>query len=312
MKYVVGIDAGGTKTVCLLADENGEVISHARAGGANLSTAGELAVEKALHQVMEDAIGDRDIVPSAICLGLAGADRPSDSQIGLGILRRIGFRARALVVNDALIALVAGAGAGPGVVLIAGTGSIVYGRNAQNRAARSGGWGHVLADEGSGYWIGRRALSAVMRQADGRGPRTALTEAVLQHWRLEKATDLVQLVYYKELALASIAAIAPMVDRAREEGDAVAACILAEAADELIQAASSVVRRLDMADTSFPFLLSGGILGGIPWLANEAARRMSVIAPGADVQRLEEPPAMGAVHLALAELGGGAKVPAYV
>ena len=150
MIHVLGIDAGGTKTVCHLADENGTLISEARAGGANLQASGELQVEKVLHDVMAEAIGHRRIVPAAICLGIAGVDRPEDSMIVAGIMRRIGYKARTLVVNDALIALVAGAGEQPGVVIVAGTGSIAYGRDAAGRAARAGGWGFVLGDEGGG------------------------------------------------------------------------------------------------------------------------------------------------------------------
>src|ERR687892_1284366 len=106
--HVLGIDAGGTKTVCLLADEHGRVIAEARGSGANLQAAGELEVEKVLHQVMEIVLSDREGLPAAICLGIAGVDRPEDADAVRGIMRRIGFKTRTLVVNDALIALVAG------------------------------------------------------------------------------------------------------------------------------------------------------------------------------------------------------------
>src|SRR3989337_1666562 len=182
--FVLGIDAGGTKTVCQLADENGTAISDARRGGANLQAVGELEVEKVLHEVMEEAIGDRPIVPAAICLGIAGVDRPDDSAVVRAIMKRIGYKARVLVVNDALVALEAGAPRQPGVVVISGTGSICYGRNAAGEAARSGGWGYVLGDEGSGYWIGRAALRAVLRESDRRGPRTALSQLLLEHFRV--------------------------------------------------------------------------------------------------------------------------------
>jgi N-acetylglucosamine kinase-like BadF-type ATPase len=148
---VLGIDAGGTKTVCQLADDTGEVLAEARRGGANLQAAGELEVEKVLHDVMEEAIGDHDVVPAAICLGIAGVDRPDDARVVRGLMKRIGYKARVLVVNDALIALEAGAPETAGVVVIAGTGSIAYGRNERGQAARAGGWGYMLGDEGSGY-----------------------------------------------------------------------------------------------------------------------------------------------------------------
>src|SRR5262245_66201798 len=108
--HVLGIDAGGTKTVCLLADERGAIVSEARGPGANLHTAGELAVEKVLHEVMEEAIDDRaidgrPIVPDAICLGIAGVDRADEAQLVRAIMRRIGYKSRVLVVHDALHAL---------------------------------------------------------------------------------------------------------------------------------------------------------------------------------------------------------------
>ena len=158
--YVLGIDAGGTKTVCLLADETGRILAESRAGGANLQASGELEVEKVLHRVMEDAVGERDIRPDAVCLGIAGVDRVDDADAVRGIMRRIGFKTRALVVNDALVALVAGAGDDPGVVIIAGTGSIAYGRDAAGRAARAGGWGYLLGDEGGGFGRRRRPVRA--------------------------------------------------------------------------------------------------------------------------------------------------------
>ena len=142
--HVLGLDAGGTKTVCLLADEHGAILSTARRGGANLQAAGELEVEKVLHDVMEEALEGIDVAPAAICLGIAGVDRPDDFAVVRGIMRRIGHKTRIVVVNDALIALEAGAPGEPGVVIISGTGSIAYGRNAGGVAARSGGWGYVL------------------------------------------------------------------------------------------------------------------------------------------------------------------------
>ena len=129
---------------------------------------------------MEEAIGDLDVRPAAICLGIAGVDRPDDARVVREIMKRIGYKAKVLVVNDALVALEAGAPDQPGVVVIAGTGSIAYGRNEQNQAARAGGWGYMLGDEGSGYWIGRAALRAVLREADRRGPATQLTGLLLQ------------------------------------------------------------------------------------------------------------------------------------
>jgi N-acetylglucosamine kinase-like BadF-type ATPase len=312
LRHVLGIDAGGTKTVCLLADEEGQVIAETRSSGANLQAVGELEVEKVLHEVMDEALGDRGILPQAICLGIAGVDRDDDLATVRAIMRRIAYKARTLVVNDALVALVAGAGAEPGLVLIAGTGSIAYGRNRAGRAARAGGWGYVLGDEGSGYWIGRRALGAVVRQSDERGRPTLLTERLLRHFGISKPQDLVQVVYHRNLRPPAIAALATHVSQAALEGDAVAGDILSEGAEELLGAARSVITRLRLDQEEFVCVFAGGIFQAVPWLADQLRDRLLEDSPLCRVTRLVTPPALGAVRLAIDELHGGAVIPAYL
>lgn len=309
--HVLGIDAGGTKTVCLLADDEGRIVSESRGGGANLKAAGELDVEKTLHQVMEAAVGDRDVRLAAVCLGIAGVDRPYDAEQVRGIMRRIGFKARTLVVNDALVALVAGAGDGAGVVVVAGTGSIAYGRNEASRAARAGGWGHLIGDEGGAFWIGRSALTAVVRQFDGRGPATLLTERVLDHLGVASPTELIPEVYERDASRPLIASSAVLVQRAADAGDAVAADILRRAAIELTAAAASVIARLGMRGDAFPTVLSGGVFRGIPTLVTDVTTRLSEVAPRSTVRLLEVEPAMGAVRLALDAAHDRVTIPTY-
>src|SRR6185369_2495578 len=310
--YVLGIDAGGTKTVCLLADDRGEVLTQARASGANLQVMGEFGVEKILHRVMDETLGERDIKLDAICLGIAGVDRPRDAHSIKEIMRRIGQKTPTVVVNDALIALVAGAGDQPGVVVVAGTGSIAYGHDAAGRAARAGGWGYLLGDEGGGFWIGRAALSAVVRQFDHRGPVTLLTPMILEHLDLSTPKQLIHEIYYRDVHRHTIAGIAGLVQRATDERDAIAAEILRRAGGELASAAASVIGRLQMRGDAFPTVLAGGIFRGIPWLASDITRRLSEIAPRTEVHRLEVEPATGAVRLALAAAKGSLAVPTYV
>ena len=309
---VLGIDAGGTKTVGLLADDDGRVLSEARGTGANLQSAGELEVEKVLYHVMEKALGDRDTRPAAICLGIAGVDRTEDAAVVRSIMRRISPGSRVLVVNDALVALVAGVDRAPGIVVMAGTGSIAYGKNAHGLAARAGGWGHVIGDEGSGYWIGRRAIMAVVRAVDGRGPRTQLTDSVLAHFNVTDAAGLIQIVYNRDAPRKSVATVGPVVQRARDAGDAVAAHILERAAEELTLAAGSVASRLGMRGDEFPFILAGGAFRAVPWLVEELGRRLIEVAPRCRVSLLTDEPAVGAVRLAVAEAHGGALVPKYI
>jgi len=310
--HVLGIDAGGTKTVCLLANAEGRILSESRGGGANLQAAGELEVEKVLHGVMEDAIGDRDVRPAAVCLGIAGVDRPADAEAVRGIMRRLGFKSRTLIVNDALVALVAGVGDNPGVVLVAGTGSIAYGRDAAGRAARSGGWGYLLGDEGGGFWIGRSALAAVVRQFDGRAPATLLTDLVLAEMRLASPTELIHAIYDKGLQRRAIAGIAAVVQRAADAGDAVASEILTKAGAELTAAAASVIGRLGMRGDVFRTVLAGGIFRAIPALVVDVQTRLSEVAPRSETQVLDVEPAVGAVRLALAAAQDRASIPSYI
>lgn len=317
--HVLGIDAGGTKTVALLADADGQVVGEGRAGGANLQAHGELEVEKVLHHVIDLALDGYGASPVAVCLGLAGVDRDGDGEVIRGIMRRLGFRERTLIVNDALIALVAGVPlgqgddtVGQGVVLISGTGSIAYGVNSHGQAARAGGWGSSLGDEGSGYWIGRRALKAVARDADGRGPRTRLTPLVLAHFSVSRPEQLVSEIYNHAQGKRAIASLGQTVDQARAEGDVVATEIMRKAADELTLAAASVVARLEMRGEQFPILLSGGMIRGAQWLATAVTNRLAEVAPRSAVGSLEVEPAIGAVRLALAEARGGIRIPPYL
>ncbi len=310
--YVIGLDAGGSKCVCYLADLTGAVVGEARGPGANLRSEGELQVEKTLHELMERAAGERLAQVAAICLGMAGVDRPADAALVHGLLRRIGARARTLAVNDALIALCAGAGSdAPGVVVVCGTGSIAWGRDRQGRAARAGGFGHLLADEGSGYWIGRRALRAVMRGFDGRGPATALTAHVLAHFGLTRPEELIYEVYERQAGPRAIASVAPAVQAAHEQGDAVADAILQDAASELCGAARAVADALALRATAFEWVLSGGVFQGLPALTHELTRRLQALAPHSRTQVLSVEPALGAVRLALDHLAGHARIPSY-
>jgi N-acetylglucosamine kinase-like BadF-type ATPase len=309
--HVLGIDVGGTKTVCLLASDDGTVIAGAREHGANLQAAGELALEKVLHSAMERSLAGHGVLPSAICLGIAGVDRTSDEAVVRAIMARIGYKAKTLIVNDALIALQAGIGDEPGIVIVSGTGSIAYGRNPRGEAGCAGGWGYVLGDEGSGYWIGRLALRAVVRQADRRGRETTLTPRLLKHFGVARAADLIHKIYNERLPPSAIGAAAQYVQQARDEGDVVASGILTRAADELITAAAAVMKRLELGDAPFSFVLAGGMFHAVPWLCDQLKTLLPSLAPQSRTIRLETDPAVGAVQLAVAELRGGARIPVY-
>ena len=308
--HVLGVDAGGSKTVCQLADESGHVVAEARGPAANLQTLGELEVEKVLHALIGEVLSRCVERPGVICLGMAGVDRPRDAATIREILGRIGERARLLIVNDALIALEAGLPGAPGIVVIAGTGSIAYGRNAEEQAARAGGWGYVLGDEGSGYWLGRQALRAVVRADDRRGPPTALTPLLLKHFSIGRPYELVREVYEGGTRPSTIAALAVHVQVAADDGDEIALQILDVGAAELAAAAYSVARRLSLDAPAV--LLAGGTFKAAPRVADRLVGRLSTLLPGLTARPLDVEPAGGAVRLARRLASGDHTVPAYI
>jgi N-acetylglucosamine kinase-like BadF-type ATPase len=298
LRHVLGIDAGGSKTVGLLADEHGRVVGETRTDAANLYTQGELAVEKAFDAIVEAFGAERR--PAAVCVGIAGVDRPHDQAVVLGILRRLGFRERVRAVNDAIIALHAGAPERFGIVVLAGTGSICYGAARDGRLARSGGYGSLLADEGSGYWLGHQALRASVRALDGRGPATRLQALTFAALEAESMADVVKRVYEEALPKHRIAALAPLVEEARLAGDAVAAEIVRQGGAELALAAASVARQLALGGEPYPVVLAGGAFKACPSLADAVSASCE---PAARPAPLTAEPALGAVALALDLLG---------
>jgi N-acetylglucosamine kinase-like BadF-type ATPase len=301
---LIGIDAGGTKTLALLAAPGGQVLARGEAGPSNYQSAGREAALAALTQAAEGALRAAGLPRGAVtaaCLGAAGADRPEDRGLFEDWAAQVFPSARFRICNDALIVLYAGTPAGWGLAMISGTGSIAYGRRPDGQLGRAGGWGYLLGDEGSGYGIGLAALRAAVRAADGRGPATALLPALLERWSLDGPTRLVRKVY-GELAgapgRAEIARLSRLVEECAGDGDDTAAAILTEAGQELALAAAAVAGRLFSAPEPLPCALTGGVLVKgrrvrEAFLA-AAAQRGLALAPVA----LVEEPALGALRLA--------------
>ncbi len=294
MRYVVGIDSGGTKTVGLLADDTGEVLAKARGGGANLVIHGELSVEKVLYQVLEDLESPGPI--EAICLGMAGVDRPEEKELIQGLLRRLGLRKKIRIVNDARIALVAGATAGIGIVVSAGTGSIAYGEDPSGETARSGGWGYLLGDEGSAFWLGHAAIRQGIRAVDGRGPATTLFDRIAKKLDLDVPDGLVKWFYDQKLSRDRVAKLAILVEEAANDGDVAANSLLDQAAQHLARAARAVDRKLTFTE-GYPLVLAGGVFRACPSLYERVESNLDL--PKAEVIRLDKEPATGAVTLAV-------------
>jgi N-acetylglucosamine kinase-like BadF-type ATPase len=253
----VGIDAGGSKTLAVVVDEDGRELGRASAGGANYQAVGLEAARAALRGALEAALRAAGCSgrPTATWVGMAGIDRPDDHALWLSHLTALTGVPR--LTNDAELALAALEGA-VGVAVIAGTGAIALGRDASGCTARASGWGHLIGDEGSGYDIGRACLRAVARAADGRGPATELTQRLAEEWALVAPEAMIGRVYPAG-EKAQIARLAPLVVAAARSGDAVARGILARAAGELALAADTVGRALTLPDV-LPLALGGGLL----------------------------------------------------
>ncbi len=210
MPYVVGVDGGGTRTRALLANDKGEVLAQAEGGVSNVQVIGP---EK-LASVITEVLGElrqqsrmADVVPDYMYLGLAGAGRASDRQAAQVALAKAGVANALTVDTDASIALAGAFPMGPGIIIIAGTGSICYGKAAGGEVVRCGGWGYLLGDEGSGYFIGREALLAALKDLDGRGPATTLRRRLEQACQVERIDLVISRVYGGDLDRAAIAAL---------------------------------------------------------------------------------------------------------
>lgn len=318
-RRVIGVDAGGSKTLALLADGHGRVLAEARDDGANLLVHGGDGVAAVLRRILaaldgsEDGggggseddgpAGDRpDGRADALCLGIAGAGRPEDVERVEAILRRLGWRRPARVVHDAHIALVAGAPEGVGIVVVAGTGSVAYGVDPSGSRARAGGWGHILGDEGSAFWLGHAAIRRGIRAADGRGPATSLGDRVSRHLGLERAQELIPWFYDREHTRRRLAELAPLVEAAAGDGDPSAEELLDEAAHHLARAARAVARQLTLPDR-YPVVLAGGAFKACPSLVRRIDERLDL--HRSRLVKLEVEPAAGAVRLALELLERG-------
>jgi len=296
MSYVVGIDGGGTKTVGILADDAGNVIRRAESGPSNNHVVGEEETAKVLKDVM-DALNIPIASCGVLCLGMAGLGRADDREVIGRICSSLGFRKNIILTHDARIALVGGAMKQRGVIIIAGTGSIVYGVNESGEERRVGGWGHILGDEGSGYDISRNALQAILRAHDGRSCETILKDKILHKLGLERPEQLVKWAHAADKK--KIAGLASSVFEAWAENDRVAQKIICYAADELILATQVVIKNLKLEDSFFNIVLSGGIFGHQPNFIKLMQKRLKDIAPKAKASLSRREPAYGAVLLAI-------------
>ncbi len=258
MNYIIGVDGGGTKTLALLGDLDGNVLARGVSGPSNYNAVGFDAACSALASAMLMARKDHQGEISSVCLGLAGAGRTEDIERFQNWAVDKFPMAAVKVVSDVDILLMAGAPSGPALALICGTGSIVYGRTVTGELIRAGGWGYLFGDEGSGYAIGIAALRAVMQAYDGREPETLLSELVLERYGLHTPPELVQTIYGAESPRFVVAALSQLVEQAAGQGDSVAIAILEESSRDLARAVAAVYPRL--GTLTVPLVITGGTI----------------------------------------------------
>jgi len=303
--YYLGIDGGGTKTTCAVGDER-QLLATATAGPSNIVRVGEQQARESLHQSVRQACAAAGITPSQVahtCIGGSGAARPELADTVRRILADL-LPSPIAVVGDMEIALEAAFGAGPGVVVIAGTGSIAYGRNAHGRTARAGGWGFAIGDEGSAHWIGREAVKAVLRAADSTdGTAEALarlqdspcTAAILNAWRVGTIDDLARAA--NAIPPPDFAALFPAVCGCADDS---VAQILAQAGAELAQLAALVMHRLfpKTEAAAVPVAVTGGVFRHAPVVFEIFYNKLRALDPRVAISREIVEPVEGALRLA--------------
>ncbi|HET8631529.1 MAG TPA: BadF/BadG/BcrA/BcrD ATPase family protein [Thermomicrobiales bacterium] len=264
---IAGLDGGGTKTVCLLARaDDGTVLGRETGGPSNMHAVGQERVRESLREAVAGAFAAAGLAPgpvAAAVLGSAGADRPDDRAAMVELLKAAVDAPRYIVVNDGAIALRAAVPAGPGVLIVAGTGTIGYGRDAAGREHRAGGWGYLLDDVGSAYKVGLDGLTALLRAYDGRGAPTALSDTLLAPLGLAAPENLIGYVYRLPPPRVEIAQLAPLVVASARDGDAVAGAIVAAAGDALGELAVAVLRKIAPgapAGEALPVVTDGGFV----------------------------------------------------
>ena len=239
MKLFLGVDGGQSANAALVADESGRVLGMGHAGPCNHVEGphGRAKFTSAINESVAAACEHAGVEAkfAAACLGFSGGPADKDA-----LARELIHAAQFLITDDASIALTGATGGAPGMVTVAGTGSICYGRNAAGKQARAGGWGHVFGDEGGAFDLAREALRAALRFEEGWGPPTALHRMLLAETSASTANDLLHRLYSTDYSKPRIAALARLVDESAVNGDAVAGELLNAAANQLATLTAAV------------------------------------------------------------------------
>ena len=302
--FVAGIDGGGSKTRVILADIDGNHLADVVGGGSAMAPGrGDHSAEviaNLVRMAMNEA-GINEGRPRILVAGVAGVGRLMESRALTGALEDLEIADEVVVQGDGEIALTDAFGSGAGIILISGTGSIAYGRSPARVLARCGGWGPAFGDEGSGAWIGRKALAIVASAADGREPETALTGAILTAAQVNEPQELIP--WGIAATPRELAALAPVVFNAASAGDARANALVGLAVEELVLHIRALALKLFGDDrAAIPVAFSGGLLHKGSFIRKKLEQRLKSAVPGAQVRAADILAARGAVKEALMRL----------
>jgi N-acetylglucosamine kinase-like BadF-type ATPase len=259
-RYVAGLDGGGTKTAVTVADEKGLVVHAFTSGAINYNGQDEVSIRNSLQEVFDTiakVCGGLEHC-AQVCIGAAGISNPTViTRLEMNI-RECGYQGEIFITGDQETALCGAHDSEYGIILIAGTGSICYGKNESGLSHRAGGYGYLIDDEGSGYSIGRDLLSALVRANDGRLPQTAVTGMVYEQLQMESVQQIISFVYDKRTNKKDIAALAPLLSEACSLGDKVALSIAKKSACSLFEIVVPVVEKLSLQEGNLA--MAGSVL----------------------------------------------------
>ena len=301
MIYYIGLDGGGTKTKCLITDENLKVLHQCTGGPSNFLMIGtdevSLTLYKLIYECIEGVKCNADEI-EAVVIGTTGAGRRTDAEklendfmsfVNSKNMRLNKFR----VESDARIALEGAFSGSPGAILIAGTGSIMFGKDRNGNVHRVGGFGRFIGDEGSGYDIGRRGLIAVAKDMDGRGLKTSLTKLLNEKFNINDVSSLITEIYKNKFDIASVA---PLVTESAENGDEICENILNDEAEELILHIRAMAKLLKENETKLTLI--GSTLTTENYYSKLFHSKVKKYLPNVTIQSAEHEPAIGAILMA--------------
>jgi N-acetylglucosamine kinase-like BadF-type ATPase len=307
MSYFLAIDGGGTKTEAICADENGAVIGEGLSGPTNLTStsygAASFNLIEAIRQSIENLPEIEQKNFEILVIGLAGIDSQKEHDDAFAVFSRAIAHYRIkkiLLVNDSLIALENGTDSKDAVILISGTGSVCLGQSSDGKTAKASGMDFLLADQGSGYAIGRSVLREAVRSFDGRAPKSVIEELVCDYFKIPTVADLKNEVYNPLLTKIEVADLAPICSTAFEQGDEVAKRIFDKIIEDLIIMLEAVVRRMEFEQKEFDCVCSGSV-NKLQYISEGVNKFISKKYPQAKVIIPGTRPVFGALKMALRE-----------